>query len=126
LAEVFTYPGALEAFQRLGGEQVLTVPMVARRRTIGAIALVRAPGSPPFVQDDVDLAPAPGGRAALAIDNVRLYQREHTVADTLQRSLLPVLPEVAGIESAAHYVSASSVADAGGDFYDRVQLGGGS
>ena len=122
LAEVFTYPGALEGFQRLGGSQVLTVPMVARRRTMGAIALVRSEPARPFTQDDVDLAADLGSRAALAIDNVRLYQREHTVADTLQRSLLPELPEVPGLEAAAHYVSASSAADVGGDFYDLLAL----
>ena len=92
LAEVFTHPGALEAFQRIGGAQVLTVPMVARRRTLGAIALVRSDLDRRFTQDDVDLSADLGSRAALAIDNVRLYQREHTVADTLQRSLLPELP----------------------------------
>jgi serine phosphatase RsbU (regulator of sigma subunit) len=96
--------------------------MVARRRTLGAIALIRAPGNRPFSQDDVDLASDLGGRAALAIDNVRLYQREHSVADTLQRSLLPVLTEIPGIESAAHYVSASQAADVGGDFYDLLHL----
>ncbi|MGY1803282.1 SpoIIE family protein phosphatase [Blastococcus sp. SYSU D00922] len=122
LHRVFTFPGALEVFQRLGGEQVLTVPMIARRRTLGAIALVRAPGTRPFSQDDVDLAADLGGRAALAIDNVRLYEREHAVADTLQRSLLPVLGEIPGIESAAHYVSASQAADVGGDFYDLLAL----
>ncbi|WP_245160967.1 SpoIIE family protein phosphatase [Blastococcus sp. CT_GayMR16] len=126
LAEVFTYPGALEAFHRLGGTQVLTVPMVARRRTLGAIALIRADDDHGFGQDDVHLAADLGSRAALAIDNVRLYQREHSVADTLQRSLLPVLPEVPGIESAAHYVSASSAADVGGDFYDLLALPDGS
>jgi PAS domain S-box-containing protein len=122
LAEVFTYPGALEAFQSLGGAHILTVPMVARRRTLGAIALIRSSADNPFTQDDVHLAADLGSRAALAIDNVRLYQREHTVADTLQRSLLPVLPDVAGIQSAAHYVSASSAADVGGDFYDLLAL----
>src|SRR3954452_25524872 len=122
LAEVFTHPGALEAFQRIGGAQVLTVPMVARRRTLGAIALVRSDLDRRFTQDDVDLSADLGSRAALAIDNVRLYQREHTVADTLQRSLLPELPEVPGIEAAAHYVSASSAADVGGDFYDLLAL----
>jgi hypothetical protein len=122
LAEVFTYPGALEAFQRLGGAHIMTVPMVARRRTLGAIALIRSSADNPFSQDDVHLTADLGGRAALAIDNVRLYQREHSVADTLQRSLLPVLPEVPGVESAAHYVSASSAADVGGDFYDLLAL----
>jgi hypothetical protein len=122
LEEVFTYPGALEAFQGLGGAQIVTVPMVARRRTLGAIALIRTSADNPFGQDDVHLAADLASRAALAIDNVRLYQREHTVADTLQRSLLPVLPEVPGIEAAAHYVSASSAADVGGDFYDLLAL----
>jgi PAS domain S-box-containing protein len=122
LAEVFAYPGALEAFQRLGGAHILTVPMVARRRTLGAIALIRSSADNPFSQEDVHVAADLGSRVALAIDNVRLYQREHTVADTLQRSLLPVLPDVPGIESAAHYVSASSAADVGGDFYDLLAL----
>src|ERR671920_1005272 len=61
-----------------------------------------------------------------AMDNVRLYQQEHTVADTLQRSLLPELPAIPGVESAAHYVSASSAADVGGDFYDLLHLPDGS
>jgi PAS domain S-box-containing protein len=126
LAEVFTYPGALELFQQLGGAQVLTVPMVARRRTLGAIALIRSDADRRFTQDDVDLAADLGSRAALAIDNVRLYRQEHAVADTLQRSLLPELPEVPGIEAAAHYVSASSAADVGGDFYDLLDLPDGS
>jgi serine phosphatase RsbU (regulator of sigma subunit) len=125
-AQVFTHPGALAAFERIGGAQVLTVPMVARRRTLGAIALIRSDPDRPFTQDDVDLVADLGGRAALATDNVRLYQREHTVADTLQRSLLPELPTVAGITAAAHYVSASSAADVGGDFYDLLDLPDGS
>ncbi|TFV86928.1 PAS domain-containing protein [Blastococcus sp. CT_GayMR20] len=125
-AAVFTYPGALEAFERISGAHVLTVPMVARRRTLGAIALIRDGDRQAFGSDDVGLASDLAARAALAIDNVRLYQREHTVADTLQRSLLPELPEVPGIESAAHYVSASSAADVGGDFYDLLALPDGS
>jgi serine phosphatase RsbU (regulator of sigma subunit) len=48
------------------------------------------------------------------------------VADTLQRSLLPELPDIPGIEAAAHYVSASSAADVGGDFYDLLALPDGS
>jgi serine phosphatase RsbU (regulator of sigma subunit) len=123
---VFTHPGALEGFQRLGGAQVLSVPMVARRRTLGAIALVRSDAGRGFSQDDVHVAADLAARAALAMDNVRLYQREHVVADTLQRSLLPVLPEVPGILSSAHYVSASSAADVGGDFYDLLHLPDGS
>jgi PAS domain S-box-containing protein len=119
-------PEARAAFLRMGARSGMSVPMVARRRTLGALALIRSSDEQPFAQDDVDLAEDLARRAALAMDNVRLYQREHSVADTLQRSLLPVLPEVAGIESAAHYVSASSAADVGGDFYDLLELPDGS
>jgi len=120
--KIFAHPGAREAFDRLGGTSVLSVPMVARRRTLGAIALVMSSGGRAFTRDDVDVAADLAGRAALAMDNVRLYQAEHTVAETLQRSLLPELPEVRGLEVAAHYVSASSAADVGGDFYDLLRL----
>ncbi len=125
VSSAITSSGAREAFGRLGGTSVLTVPMVARRRTLGAIALVRSSG-PSFSQSDVDLVEDLAGRAGLAMDNVRLYQQEHAVADTLQRSLLPELPPVPGIESAAHYVSASAAADVGGDFYDLLHLPDGS
>ena len=36
------------------------------------------------------------------------------------------LPRIAGIEAAAHYVSASTAADVGGDFYDLLELPDGS
>jgi serine phosphatase RsbU (regulator of sigma subunit) len=99
--------------------------MVARRRTLGALALMRAEAGA-FSRDEVELAEDLAARAAMAMDNVRLYQQEHAVADTLQRSLLPELPAVPGIESAAHYVSASTAADVGGDFYDLLHLPDGS
>jgi serine phosphatase RsbU (regulator of sigma subunit) len=119
-------PAAREAFRRLGGASVLTVPMVARRRTLGAMALVSTSPERAFGQDDVDLVEDLARRAALVMDNVRLYQQEHTVADTLQRSLLPELPDIPGLTAAAHYVSASTSADVGGDFYDLLRLPDGS
>ena len=52
--------------------------------------------------------------------------REHQIAETLQRSLLPErLPDVAGIALASRYVPATSDVQIGGDWYDVVQLPGG-
>jgi PAS domain S-box-containing protein len=124
--EIVVDPTAREMFARLGATSVLTVPMVARRRTLGAMALVMTSPERRFSPDDVELVQDLARRAALAMDNVRLYQQEHAVADTLQRSLLPVLPEIPGITAAAHYVSASTAADVGGDFYDLLHLPDGS
>ncbi|MFW3170348.1 SpoIIE family protein phosphatase [Geodermatophilus sp. CPCC 206100] len=126
LERLFGSAAAREAARRLGAASVLAVPMTARRRTRGALVLGRTDADRAFTQEDVDLAEDLARRAALAMDNVRLYQQEHTVAETLQRSLLPTLPEIAGLESAAHYVSASTAADVGGDFYDLLQLPDGS
>jgi PAS domain S-box-containing protein len=126
IERAFATDAAREAFDALGGHSVVTVPMVARRRTRGALALVLSSEDRTFTQEDVDLAEDLSRRAALAMDNVRLYQQEHTVADTLQRSLLPEIPEIPGILAAAHYVSASTAADVGGDFYDLLRLPDGS
>jgi PAS domain S-box-containing protein len=118
----FASDRARELFTALGATSALILPMVARRRTLGAVALVRMGEEHRFTPGDVDLAEDLARRAALALDNVRLYQQEHTVADTLQRSLLPDIPRIAGIDAAAHYVSASTAADVGGDFYDLLEL----
>ncbi|WP_198588307.1 GAF domain-containing SpoIIE family protein phosphatase [Geodermatophilus chilensis] len=126
LDELFTSEAARQAAEQLGVGSLLAVPMVARRRTRGAILLARTETERPFDQEDVDLAEDLARRAALAMDNVRLYQQEHTVADTLQRSLLPDLPAIPGVQSAAHYVSASTTADVGGDFYDLLHMPDGS
>jgi PAS domain S-box-containing protein len=117
-------PEAGHLFRELGGTSLLVVPMVARRQMLGVMGLVAAGRT--FTQEDVDLAADLARRAALALDNVRLYQQEHTVAETLQRSLLPDLPRIPGIDAAAHYVSASAAADVGGDFYDLLPLPDGS
>ncbi len=118
---VFPAPATAELFARLGGSSVLTVPLVARRRTLGAMALVTGSGRS-FCRDDLELARDLSRRAAMAMDNVRLYQQEHTVAETLQRSLLPELPAIPGIAAAARYLSASTAAEVGGDFYDLLPL----
>jgi len=53
-------------------------------------------------------------------------QREHQIAETLQRSLLPDrLPDVPGVALAARYVPATADVQIGGDWYDVVQLPGG-
>jgi serine phosphatase RsbU (regulator of sigma subunit) len=65
-------------------------------------------------------------RAALALDNARLYEERDQVARTLQRSLLPgALPDIPGVELAGRYVAAGEGNEVGGDFYDCFATGGG-
>jgi PAS domain S-box-containing protein len=51
-----------------------------------------------------------------------VYEREHTIAETLQRSLLPErLPRIEGLEIAARYLPAGHGAAVGGDWYDALE-----
>ncbi|MFC1403244.1 MULTISPECIES: GAF domain-containing SpoIIE family protein phosphatase [Streptacidiphilus] len=60
------------------------------------------------------------------IENQRLYEREHTIATTLQQSMLPQhLPHVPGLEITAHSVPGARGMEAGGDWYDVLALGRG-
>jgi PAS domain S-box-containing protein len=63
------------------------------------------------------------GQCALALERATLYEREHTTAETLQRSLLlDTLPEVPGMILAARCLPVTSTTEIGGDWYDAFRL----
>jgi serine phosphatase RsbU (regulator of sigma subunit)/anti-sigma regulatory factor (Ser/Thr protein kinase) len=100
----------------------VAVALISRGQRLGTLAVGRDPDrwqSP----DEVAVVEDVARRAALAIDNSRIYAERRAVAQALQRSLLPPqLPAVAGIELGAEYVPTGEAVDVGGDFYDVVQL----
>nr|WP_231127017.1 SpoIIE family protein phosphatase [Motilibacter aurantiacus] len=112
----------LDMSDRLGSESVLFVPLPGRRHVTGVMALVRGPGSTPYTEHDLAVASDLGRRAGLILDNARLYESEHRIAETLQRSLLPDLPTIPGIRAAARYLASETGADVGGDFYELIDL----
>ncbi|HVE93208.1 MAG TPA: SpoIIE family protein phosphatase [Actinomycetota bacterium] len=64
--------------------------------------------------------------ASVAVENARLYEMEHSIAETLQRSLLPEkLPALPGVEMAVRYVAGGTGVSVGGDWYDAIPLPGG-
>jgi PAS domain S-box-containing protein len=104
----------------------IVVPLRARRQTLGALTLVRGTSGRPYGQSELSLARDLARRAALAVDNARLYTHELHIAETLQRSLLPEVDDVEGVEVAARYLPSSSGVDVGGDWYDVLQLADGA
>ena len=114
-----------ELVMELGMRSAMTVPMVARSGTLGAMTFVTGPSGRRFDQRDLDLAEELARRCATAVENARLYGERAYIARTLQESLLPSeLPEIPGIESAARFRPTGEGHDMGGDFYDLFPSGG--
>jgi PAS domain S-box-containing protein len=109
----------LELLRQVGMRAALLVPMKIRGRTIGTISLVSAESGRTFDAGDVEFAEQIAERAALAVENARLYSERAGIARTLQASLLPeALPDLPGWEMAAMYRPAAEEGEVGGDFYD--------
>ncbi|MGP4114204.1 SpoIIE family protein phosphatase [Streptomyces sp. 4N509B] len=101
----------------VGGETVV-LPLLARNRVIGLLALGK-PTDEWFRQDILELAEDLSRRAALALDNARLYSERTAISQSLQRSLLPPdLPRIDGVEVEVIYRAAGEGNEVGGDFYD--------
>lgn len=118
-------PDRLERLRAVGVHSVLLAPMRARGRTLGFAAFLRHRRQDPFEDEDRILAEEIAAHAAVCLDNARRYIREHTTAETLQRSLLPSsLPDHSAVEIATRYLPAGSPAGVGGDWFDVVPLSG--
>ncbi|MFI0828742.1 SpoIIE family protein phosphatase [Streptomyces roseolus] len=108
---------ALATAGAVAGETVV-LPLVARNRVIGMLTLGR-PAEDHFRQEILELAEDLSRRAALALDNARLYSERNAISQSLQRSLLPPdLPKIPGVEVDVIYRAAGEGNEVGGDFYD--------
>ncbi|NJP73519.1 SpoIIE family protein phosphatase [Streptomyces sp. C1-2] len=115
---------AAKVLREAGVHSYLAVPLRARGEVLGTLSLLRTRNERPFDDSDQVLACELATRAAMCIDNARLYGRERTAALTLQRSLLPSAPaRHEGLDIAARYLPALS--EVGGDWYDVLPLGPG-
>ncbi len=114
------------AWRRLGMRSCIVVPLAGRRELIGCLTVVRVAAGRDYDAADVEFATDLARRAGLALENARLYAVEHRTALALQRSLLPNLPDVPGLELSASYVPGSRYAEVGGDWYDVLPLADGA
>ena len=103
----------------IGIRSLLGVPLIADGDTIGVLH-VGTLGSRSFSDRDAELLQLVADRAALAI-RAGLLKQERMVATALQRSLLPRLPEVTGLDVAAQYLPGHERL-VGGDWYDVFEL----
>ncbi|MET7481291.1 SpoIIE family protein phosphatase [Streptomyces sp. NPDC005648] len=106
-----------------GIHSLITVPLRAGSLVLGVVSFWRSEKPDAFDADELALAEEVVARAAVSIDNARRYTREHSMAVTLQRSLLPrTLPEQSALDIAYRYLPAQ--AGVGGDWFDVLPLSG--
>ena len=96
------------------------LPLLAAGMPLGALRF--SFGKPrTILEEERVFLEALAGQCALAVERAEMYEKEHTAAVTLQRSLLPgELPSVSGLALDARYLPRST--DVGGDWYDVFRL----
>ena len=112
LVPLASAPGRLEAMHGL--------PIRADSELLGTISLLTS--SPELDANDWALLESFADLGAQALERAWRYAREHDLAVRLQRSLLPgELPEIEGLDLAAHYLAGAAAVEVGGDWYDAVR-----
>ncbi len=112
---------------KTGGDYAsyMAMPLIARGVVVGCAIFGRTPASPAFNPGDVALAGELASRAAVCLDNARLYDQERRTAAALQQGLLPGQPHVPDSLEVAHRYLAVGASVIGGDWHDIVPLSGG-
>ncbi|MDA0563643.1 SpoIIE family protein phosphatase [Streptomonospora sp. S1-112] len=105
-----------------GAHTEVLVPLRVRGRVLGVLGLVRTSPERPVTDEDLGLIQDIAHRAAIALDNARLYASVRGAAQDFQRALLPHLPDLGPLELAARYLPAQDEVEVGGDWYDAFVL----
>ena len=119
------FPRAADELEELGHSSFLFVPLVARRQAYGLLVISWV-AEHALPEEELRFVESLGDQAAQALDRAMRFESEQTIAETLQRSVLPVsLPRVPGVELAARYLPGTAGLDVGGDWFDAVSLADG-
>lgn len=116
--------------------EVLVFPVLGRQRTLALLVALPRRASAVVVDDLTDgnkevqgfheevqtVLELTARRVGMAMDNAQLYAREHVLAETLQRAMLPEQDDVAGLDVWTYYAPNAEHAQVGGDWYDVVNL----
>ncbi|MFJ5024895.1 SpoIIE family protein phosphatase [Streptomyces goshikiensis] len=114
-------PARARAIRAAGAHTLITAPLTVRDTVLGLISLYRTRQGEPYDEDDVSLLLQVADHTALSIDNARRYTREHTIAATVQRQLLPRRPSS---HPALETTPLLLPPDSGGQWYDTIPLSG--
>ncbi|MFJ6711283.1 SpoIIE family protein phosphatase [Streptomyces sp. NPDC091265] len=82
-------PDTARMVEAAGAHSLIVVPLKLHGTVLGLVSLYRCGGGEPYDENDLALALTAAAHAALSIENARRYERDHVIASTVQRRLLP-------------------------------------
>ena len=119
-------PAAMRVVNLMHPRSAIATPLPGPGGPLGVVSLARDAERPRFTWADTPIMEELGRRLAAGLLNTDAFVREHAIAETLQRALLPgAVPRVAGLDLAVRYLPATEGAHVGGDWYDAFPLDGG-
>ncbi|MDX6333273.1 MAG: hypothetical protein QOG05_613 [Streptosporangiaceae bacterium] len=119
-------PPLRDIVARIRPGNVMITPLMAGPAALGVLAVGRGADHPTFTDTDIAVVEELARQTAVGMANAATSARDHTVAETLQRSVLPdTLPEIPGLDLAVRYLPGTAGVDVGGDWYDAFPLDGG-
>jgi PAS domain S-box-containing protein len=102
-----------------GYSSATVVPLVARGRTLGTLSFLYSTSGLRYEESDLEFLAELGSRAAMALDNARLFRERDSMARNLQRGMRPPRPaEIPGLEISVFFEAAGEGIEIGGDLYD--------
>ncbi|HZO62103.1 MAG TPA: SpoIIE family protein phosphatase [Gaiellaceae bacterium] len=107
---------------RLNLTTVIAAPLALGRRSLGVLVLGAAARETTFGEDELEVARDVGRKAAMAVDNSRLFEAEQERSKALQQSLLG-RPQVTspGVAASWRYLPGTAELEVGGDWYDLIE-----
>lgn len=114
-----------DELRRHGATSAIVAPLRDRQKVLGVLTVARCGHRSPLGEPELAIVQGLAHRVGLAAGNARLYAEAEHVAERLQRSLLPELPQLPGVKTAARYTPSGTAAQVGGDWYDVFTLPGG-
>lgn len=110
-------------YEELHARLALQIPVIFRKRLIGLIVLDQPGLRRQYSEREVALVEGIAAQAAVALENARLYEAEHGIAETLQETLTVLPARVSGVVFSHAYQSATHESGrVGGDFVDIFEV----
>lgn len=103
-------------------EDVYVLPIPDRTAAGGLLVFApRRDNCDDLTRQDVKFLTEVARRVGQSIENTRMYDQEHALAETLQRAMLPELVDVPGLDIWTYYAPSARHAQVGGDWFDVLQ-----